>query len=151
MPMRASCGGEAVGGEVGCALLGGVFGGFAGVAEGAVAAGDDALKERWGDGEGGRALGGVEDAEAAAGACSYIEEAAAVFEAVGDGVDGVGDVGEFGGDGGGDLGVFFVDDAEHLEGGELVDVLAGGVAGFGGEGGEIHGASMMGVGGYMGQ
>ena len=39
--------------------------------------------------------------------------------------------------GGGDGGVFVVDDGEHVEGGEGVDVLGGGVAGFGGEVGEL--------------
>jgi hypothetical protein len=34
---------EACGGEVGCALLGGIFGLFAGFAEGGVAAGDEAF------------------------------------------------------------------------------------------------------------
>jgi hypothetical protein len=85
--------GEACGGEVGCALLGGVFGFFAGVAEGGVAAGDEALHESWGDGEGGGTLAGVEDAETAAGAGSYVEEAASVVEAAGNFVDGFGDVG----------------------------------------------------------
>ena len=75
-------------------MFGGVFGFFAGFAEGGVAAGDDALEEGRGDGEGGRALAGVEDAETAAGAGSDVEEAASVVEAVGDLVDGFGDVGE---------------------------------------------------------
>ncbi len=138
MPTRVSCGVKSAAMRSRCALLGRVFGVLAGVAEGGVSAGDDALNECGRDGEGGRALGGVEYAEAAAGAGSHVEEAASLLEAGGDGVDGFGDVGEFGGYGGGDCGVFFVDDAEHVEGGELVDVLGGGVAGFGGERGEIH-------------
>ena len=122
--------GEACGGEVGCALLGDVFSGFAGFAEGFVAAGHEALDECGRDGEGGWALGGVEDAEAAAGSGSDVEEAAALLEACGDCIDGFGDVGEFGGYGGGDLCVFFVDDAEHVECGKLIDVLGCGVAGL---------------------
>jgi hypothetical protein len=135
--------GEACGCEVGCALLGGVFGGFAGFAEGGVAAGDEALHESWGDGEGGRALAGVKDAETAAGAGSDVEEAASVVEAAGDFVDGFGYVGEDCGYGLGYFGVFVVDEAEHVEGWEFVDVLGCWVAGFGGEGGEVHGASMI--------
>ena len=112
---------------------------LAGEAERAVAAGDEALDEVGGDGEGGRALAGVEDAEAAAGAGADVEEAAAALEALGDGVDGAGDVGELGADGGGDGGVLVVDEAEHVEGGELVEVFAGGVAGFGEERAEGRG------------
>jgi hypothetical protein len=130
---RAS--GEACGGEVGGALLGGVFGLFAGFAEGGVAAGDEALDEGRGDGEGGGALAGVEDAETAAGAGSDVEEAASVVEAAGDFVDGAGDVGEDCGYGLGYFGVFVVDEAEHVESGEFVDVLGEWVAGFGEESG----------------
>jgi hypothetical protein len=135
--------GEACGCEVGCALLGGVFGGFAGFAEGGVAAGDETLHESCGDGEGRRNFAGVEDAEAAAGACSDVEEVASVVEAARDFVDSFGDCGEDGGYGCGYFGVFFVDEAEHVESGEFVDVLGCGVAGFGEEGGEVHGGSMM--------
>jgi len=130
--------GEGSGGEIGCALFGGVFGGFAGVAEGGVASGDEALEEGWGNGEGGWALAGVENAETAAGAGSDVEEAASVFEAVGDFVDGFGYVGEGGDDGGDCFAVFVADEAEHVEGGEFVDVLGEWVAGFGEEGGEGH-------------
>src|SRR5437763_14749221 len=134
---------EACRGEVGGALLGGVFGLFAGFAESGVAAGDEALHKVWGDGEGRWALAGVEDAETAAGAGSYVEEAASVVEAAGDFVDGFGDVGEDGGNGGNGFAVFVADGAEHGEGRELVDVLGEGIAGFGEEGGEVHGDSMM--------
>jgi hypothetical protein len=127
--------GEACGGEVGGALLGGVFGFFAGVAEGGVAAGDEALYESWRDGEGGGDFAGVEDAETAAGACSYVKETASVVEAAGDFVDSFGDVGEDFGYGLSYFGVFVVDEAEHVESWEFVDVLGEGVAGFGGEGG----------------
>ena len=135
--------GEACGGEVGCALLGGVFGGFAGFAEGGVSAGDEALHESWGDGEGWGDLAGVEDAETAAGAGSDVEEAASVVEAERDFVDGFGDVGEGGGYGGDYFAVLVADEAEHVEGGEFVDVLGEGIAGFGEEGGEVHVDSMI--------
>ncbi len=125
--------GEACGSEVGCALFGGVFGLLAGFAEGGVAAGDKALHESCGDREGWGDLAGIENTEAAAGAGSDIEEAAPVFEAAGDLVDGFGDVREFGGDCLRNLGVLFVDDAEHLQGRELVDVLGERVARFGWE------------------
>jgi hypothetical protein len=96
------------------------------------------LHESWGDGEGGGTLAGVEDAETATGAGSDVEETTSVIEAVGDFVDGFGDVGEDCGYGLGYFGVFVVDEAEHVEGGEFVDVLGCGIAGFGGEGGEVH-------------
>src|SRR5206468_9825022 len=47
---------EACGGEIGGALLGGVFGLLAGLAESGVATGDEALHKVWGDGEGRWAL-----------------------------------------------------------------------------------------------
>jgi hypothetical protein len=97
------------------------------------------LHESWGDGEGGGTLAGVEDTEAAAGAGSDVEETATVLEAAGDFVDGFGDVGEDCSYGLRYFGVFVVDEAEHVESWELVDVLGRGVAGFGEEGGEAHG------------
>ena len=114
---------EAGGGEVFGAFFGGVFGVLGGVAEGGIAAGDEALNERGRDGEGWRTLGGVEDSEAAAGSCADVEESSALIEAVGDVVDGAGDVGEFGCDRRGDGRILGVDYGEHFESGELVDVL----------------------------
>ena len=96
-------------------------------------AGDDALDEIGRDVEGGRAFGGVEHAEAAAGACAYVEEASAGAKDFDDGVDGLRDVGEFGGDGIGYAAVFGVDDLEHFEGGFFVDAGGGGVGLFGEE------------------
>jgi len=135
--------------EVAGTFFGGVFGVLAGEAEGAVAAGDESLEEVGRDGEGWGALAGVEDAEASAGAGTDVEEMAAAGEAGGDFVDGAGDGGELGADGGSDFRVFVVDELEHGEGGELVDVCGGGVAGFGGEGAEdllvgcLHEKSMI--------
>ncbi len=137
--------------EIGCALFGGVFGGLAGFAEGGVTAGDEALNQGGRDGEGGGALGGVEDSEAAAGSGTDVEEAAPLLEAGGDGVHRFGDAGQLGSYSGGYLCVLLVDDAEHLQGRKLVDVLGGGVAGFGGKGGEVHVISMMGDAGGVGQ
>ena len=119
-------------------MFGGVFGLLAEPAEGGVAAGDEALKESWGDGEGRGNFAGVEDAETAAGAGADVEDAATVLYSLGDFVDGLRDVGEDRGDGLSYFCVFVVDEAEHVEGGELVDVLGRGVAGFGEEGCEIH-------------
>ncbi len=83
-------------------MFGRVFGVFAGEAKGGVAAGDNALDEVGGDGEGGWAFAGVEDAEAAAGAGADVEEAAAALEPGSDLVHGSGDLGELGADGRGD-------------------------------------------------
>jgi hypothetical protein len=126
-------------------LLGRVFGALAGVAEGAISSGNDALKERLRDGEGGGALGSVEDAKTSAGACSYIEETASLLEAFGDRVHRDRDIWELGCDCGGHLLIFFVNQAKHLEGGKPIYLLGGGIAGLSGQSGEIHDASMMGV------
>src|SRR5277367_1649657 len=100
---------------------------LAGFAEGGVAAGDQPLNESWGDGEGRGNLAGVEDAETAAGAGADIEDAATVLYTLRDFVDCFRDFGEDGGYGLRDLCVFVVYEAEHVEGGELVDVLGCGV------------------------
>ena len=104
---------------------------LAGEAQGAVAAGDETLDEFGGDGEGGRALAGVEDAETAGCAGADVEEASAAVEAGCDLVDGAGDVGELGADRSGDGCVLVVDDAEHVERRELIEIFGRGVAGFG--------------------
>ena len=128
---------EAGGCEVVRADFGGVFGAFAGAAERGVAAGDDGVEEAGWDGEGGGALAGVEDGKAAAGSGADEEKTAAATEAVGDGVHGCGDLWKLGADGGGDGRVFVVDDLEHVESGELVDVRGSGVRGLGSKGGEV--------------
>ena len=84
-------------------------------------------------GVGGRALGGVERGDAAAGAGADVDETAAVAQGAGDGVDDDGDLGQRLLDGGCDLGVFVIDDAGDLEGRLGVEALGGGVGGFGGE------------------
>ena len=134
---------EARGCEVGCALFGGVFGLLAGFAEGGVPSRDEALYESWRDGEGGWTFAGIKYTETAAGASSDVEEAASVFEAVGDLVHRFGDVGEGSNDGGDRFATLVADEAEHVESGEFVDMLGEWIAGFGEEVGEIHLNSMM--------
>jgi len=122
---------EAGGDEVARAVFGGVFGVFGGVAQGGVATGDEGLEERGWDREGGWTLGCVEYAETAAGAGADVEEAAAFGEALGDDVDRAGDGRDFSSDCGGDSGVLLVDEGEHVERGDFVDVFGAWVAGFG--------------------
>ena len=127
---------EAVIGEVGGTLFGGIFRAFNRVAESAIASGDESLDQIGRDVEGGRTFGGIEHAETAGGAGADVEETAATLETLDDGVDGAGDVGNLAGDGGGDLGVGGVDELQSIEGGELVDVRGGGMTGLGEQGGE---------------
>ena len=126
-------GGKAGGDEVALAFFGGVFGVLGGPAQGSVAASDDPLHQRGRDGKRGRALGGVEDAEAAASPRADVEEAAALGEALGDGVDGARDGGQLRLDRRGDDRVLLVDEGEHLQRGELIDARGARVARFGGE------------------
>ena len=76
-------------------------------------------------GVGGRALGGVERGDAAGGAGADVDQAAAVAQGTGDGVDDDGDLGQRLLDGCGDLGVFVVDDAGDLEGGLGIEPCRG--------------------------
>ncbi len=125
--------------EVVRAEFGRVFGGFAGGSERGVAAGDDGVKEIGRDGKGGRALAGIEDSETSAGSGADVEQAAAAAEAIGDGVHCRGNARKFGANGGSDGRVCVVDDHEHLERGDLVDVCRAGIEGLGGEIGEVGG------------
>src|SRR5205823_1935145 len=77
----------------GGAAFGAVFGAFLGAEHGVGAAGDDALDHFGVGAEGGRAFGGVEDAEAAAGAGAEVDEATPLPEGDDDVFDGAGDVG----------------------------------------------------------
>ena len=117
-------------GEVAGTLFAGVLGVLAGEPQRPVAAGDQALEQICGDGERRRALAGVQHAEPAAGARSYVEEAAAARKALSDGVDGLRDVRQLGVDSGGDGRVLSVDQLQHLQSGELVEPLGGGIAGL---------------------
>jgi hypothetical protein len=108
-----------------------------GGAQGGVTAGDEALEEGGRDGKGGRTLSRVEHAEATAGSRSDVEEAATLGEAICDGIDRLGDGGQFGGDGRSNSGVLAVDEGEHVERGELVDVFGCRVSGFGDQGCEV--------------
>ena len=130
-------GGKAGGGEVAGALFGGVFGVLGGFSQSSVSACDEALNQRGRDGKRRWTLGGVEDAEAAAGPRSDVEEAAAAGEALGDGVDGARNGGQLRLDRRGDGCVLLMDQSEHLQRGELVDARGAWVARFGGEGRKI--------------
>ena len=123
--------------EVALAFFGGVFGVLEGPAQGSVAAGDDPLHQRGRDGKRRRALAGIEYAEPAAGSRADVEEAAALGEALGDGVDGARDGGQLRLDRRGDDRVLPVDEGEHLQRGELIDARGARVARFGGEGRKI--------------
>ena len=116
------------------AFFGGILGVFAGGAQSRVTAGHQGLHERGRDGEGGRALGGVEHAETTAGAGADVKEAATLDEAGGDLVHRRGDGGELGGDRRSDGRVLLVDDGEHFQGGKLVDMFGTRVARFSCEG-----------------
>ena len=125
--------GGAAAGDVALADLGGVFVDVGGGGEGLGAAGHDVLHLGGRGGVGGRALGGVERGDAAAGAGADVDEAAAVAQGAGDGVDDHGDLREGLFDGGGDLGVFVVDDAGDLKGRFGVEAFGGRVRGFRGD------------------
>ena len=84
---------------------------------------DNALHEGARHGERRRALGGVQNAQAAAGPGADVEEASAPGEARGDSVDRSGDVGQFGRNGGSDAAVLLVDHPQHVQRGEGVDML----------------------------
>ena len=137
IPTRVSEAANSGGGEVARAFFGRVFGLLEGPAQGSVAAGDDPLHQRGRDGKRRRALAGIEYAEPSAGSRSDVEEAAALGEALGDGVDRARDGGQLRLDRRGDGRVLPVNQCEHLQRGELVDVRGARVARFGGEGRKI--------------
>ncbi len=131
--------GEVEGGEFGVGAGGVVFPALAGFAESAVASGDEADDALGGCVEGGGALAGIEDAEAAAGTCADVDEAAAGDEA---GLGGF----EEGGEGGGGRGhgvvnefVLFVEEVDALLDGEGVEVGGARVALLGEEVGAVLG------------
>src|SRR5262249_44089964 len=104
-----------------------------GAAQRAVAAGDDALDHGRRRHEGGRAFGGVEHAETAAGACADVEKASACSPGGGDAANGVDDAGFGAVYSGGDLAGLGVDDVESVRGGELVEAARSRQATFGEE------------------
>ena len=104
-----------------------VFGGFGGARKGGFAAGDDALHQIRRDVESGRAFGGIEHAQPAAGARADVEEAAAGVKCVDDSVHRLRDVRELRRDGIGHQAIFGVDDPQHFEGWKLVDVRGRGI------------------------
>ena len=88
-----------------------VFGGFGGAAQRRLAAGDDALHQVRRNAECGRAFGGVQHSEAAAGSRADVEQPPALLHGGHDCVHGARDRGDFLGDGLGDLLIFGIDDA----------------------------------------
>jgi len=88
-----------------------------------VAAGDEALHESGRNGEGWRTLGCVEYAEASAGSGADVEEASALRKAGGNFVNREGDAGQLGCDRGCDGRILLVDNGEHLERREVIDVF----------------------------
>src|SRR5690606_9992308 len=101
-------GGQAQRGQVGLGEGGGVLGALDGGDHGVGAARDEADDLAGAGVEGRRALGRVQDAEPPGGAGARVDEPAAAGHAVGDGVDGGGDLRQPPGDGGGDGGVLRV-------------------------------------------
>ncbi len=92
-----------------------VFVDFDGRGEGLRSAGHDVLNLPWGRGVRGRALGGVEGGDAAAGACADIDKPAAVTEAARHLVDDLRDLRKCPLDRGCNLRVFVVDDARDFK------------------------------------
>src|SRR5271165_1116910 len=109
-----------------------VFAGFGGGAEGFGTSGHDELHGAWIGVEGGLDFGGVESAEASAGAGADVDEASAVAEAGDDEVDGAGDLREGAAHGGGDGCVFAVDEANDFERRHAIKISRRGENLFGG-------------------
>ena len=133
MPTSASRASEAARGQVARAHGGIVFAGFGGAAQRGLASGDDALHHFGRRVEGGRALGGVQHAQPAAGPRADVEEAAALLEHRRNGIHRSRDSGDFAAHGIRHLAVFGVDDAQHLFGGQRVDPRRCRVGLFGGQ------------------
>ena len=124
-------GGEATGGQVARAHFGVVFRSFGGAGERRFASSHDADHHVLGDAVSGGAFGGVEHAEASAGAGADVEETAAILEGGDDGVHRAGDVRDFARHGLGDLAVFIVDDTKDILRGKRIDSRGSGVRLFG--------------------
>ncbi len=120
--------GQVLGGQ----LLG-VLGALDGLDHGGGAARDQADDVGRVGVEGGRALAGVQDTHPAGRAGTGVDEAAAAGHALGDRVDGGGDLRQPGGDGGRDGGVLGVHGAGDVEGGQPVDLGEFGPEGLGGQ------------------
>jgi hypothetical protein len=83
--------------------------------------------------EGGRDFGGIESSEAAAGSSADVNEASAVAEAVGDNIDGAGDLWKGASHDLGYGGVLLIDQADHFQRGHLIQITGGGEDLFGGK------------------
>lgn len=108
-----------------------VLGTFDGLGDGSAATGDETAHELGRNAEGGRALGGVEHAETAAGACADVDEASALLHTGDDGVDGPSDGGDCVSDGDGDLVVFMAHELDDLARRHVIEIFGGEVALFG--------------------
>ncbi len=82
------------------------------------------------DAVGRRAFAGIQDAEPARGAGADVDQPA-LAERCRDGIDRPGDLGQQLADRQRDLLILLIDDAQHLQGRQLVDLDAGRVAGLG--------------------
>ena len=126
---RKNVGGSAAGGEADEGVIFGeadlakfaaslgaiVFSAFDREMDGSGTASNEGAHDFSRDTEGGRTLGGVEDAEAAAGAGADVEEASTAADVVDDAVDGAGNGRKFAGDGESDAAVFSIHDANDFE------------------------------------
>lgn len=128
---------EATGKQVYRALFRRVFRAFCRDAKRAVSARDNALHQVARYGKGRRALGGVKHAQPTACTRAYVKEAAALPDARGDCIDGVGNLRNLFRNTGGNSTILVVEDAEHCFGRKGVDVDGPGIASFGGEQGEV--------------
>jgi hypothetical protein len=110
---------------------------LAGEPQRAVAPGDDALHQLRVHREGWRALAGIEHAQPPARPRADVEEPSAALEPFGDGIHRLRDARQLGLDRRSDLRILGVDDREHLQRGELIEALAGGIASLRGQLGEV--------------
>ena len=88
---------------------------FTGQAERAITTRDQALNEIRGNGKCGRALGGIEYTEAAAGSRTYVEQAPTALEALREAVDHARDGRQLRTHGMGHALIFVIDDFEHAQ------------------------------------
>ena len=120
-------GGETARQQVARADGGIVFRGFGGARQAASPPAIMPCTRSGGDAESGRAFRGVQHAETSAGSRADIEQPAAARECFDDGIHGARDMRQFRRDRLGDLAVFIVDDAQHLQRGQSVDAARMGV------------------------
>ena len=100
------------------------------------AAGDDPLHHFRRRAEGGRAFGGIQHAQPPAGAGADVKQPAAALKSRGNGVDGARNSRDLALHGARHQGVFGIDDAQHVFGGQVSMVGRSGIGLFGEEVGE---------------